>query len=154
MINVFNYTLNNVGDFYSPPFRYIDLGNRFKNIKLSNFKKFKNELLIIGGGALTGIVRNLHLENVLKENTSIAWGVGSDARATQNEVLDFIEGEDHFSNTWNNCDLISTRVFYANYDYVPCAFACIKVLIFLKKLNLQKNWCLLSLEKTYEYNRD
>ena len=134
MINVFNYTLNNVGDFYSPPFRYFDLGNRFEDIKSSNFKKLKNELLIIGGGALTGIVRNLHLENVLKENTSIAWGVGSDARATQNEVLDFIEGEDHFSNTWNNCDLISTRVFYANYDYVPCASCMHKSFDIFKKV--------------------
>ena len=138
MINIFNYTLNNVGDFYSPPFRYFDLGSRFEDIKSSNFKKFKNETLIIGGGALTGIVRNLQLENVLKENTSIIWAVGSDARATQNEVLDFIENEDHFSDTWDNSDLISTRVFYANYNYVPCSSCMHKSFDIFKKVKPTK----------------
>ena len=91
----FNFTLNNVGDFYSPPFRYFDLGDEFIDIKASKLQNTKGKKLIIGGGALTNQVEKLKLNKTLKSNYVITWGVGGDKRVTKDEILEFQENEDH-----------------------------------------------------------
>ncbi len=146
MINCFNITLNNVGDFYSPPFRYFNLGNNFIDIKSSDLKKTNNELIIIGGGALTGIAKLLELNDVFKSNRVITWGIGGDARASEKKIFDFIEGEDHIGDTWNYCKLISTRIPYEKYFYVPCAscmhrsFDIFKKVIPKNKIGIYSHW--------------
>ena len=92
--------MNNVGDFYSPPFRYFDLGDEYIDIKASKLQNIKGKKLIIGGGALTNQVKKLKLNKTLKSNYVITWGIGGDKRVTQDEVLEFQENEDHFGNTW------------------------------------------------------
>jgi len=145
MINCFNYTLNNIGDFYSPPFRYFNLGDKFIDIKSKEFKKIKNQLIIVGGGALTGLVRLNLLQNTFKENSVVAWGVGGDKRVS-NKILKYEENEDHFGNTWDECKVISTRVPYAPFKYVPCAscmhksFDIFKKIIPTKKIGIYSHW--------------
>ena len=146
MLNVFNFTLNNVGDFYSPPFRYFDLGDEYLDIKANKLQTIQGKKLIVGGGALTSAVKKLKLNKTFKSNYVITWGIGGDKRVTQDEVLEFQENEDHFGNTWDSCDIISTRVDYSKFKYVPCAscmhksFSIFKKIIPNKKIGIYFHW--------------
>ena len=125
-INIYNHSINgilvrNCGDYYSPPFRYFNLGDEIMSIHDPKIKTLRNKKLIVGGGALTAMVERFNLKQTFKNNYTVSWGIGGDKRVTQNENLKFINNEDNLNNTWETCAVNSSRIWKSQYNYVPCA---------------------------------
>ena len=125
-INIYNHSIDdflvrNSGDYYSPPFRYFNLGDEIMSIHDPKIKKIRDQKLIVGGGALTGMVERFDLKQTFKNNFTISWAIGGDNRVTDNDNLQYIDSEDNLGSSWETCAVNSSRIWNSQYTYVPCA---------------------------------
>lgn len=126
-MNIFRIDQDNVGDWWSPPVRYIDFKNK-DTLDILEFKEIPNEtgVHIVGGGSLGRPFFAEHRERLTRADRRyalIAWGVGADVREAPESVLTPEANEDLLGAGFDDFDVRGTRVFGSpkNTAWVPCA---------------------------------
>lgn len=131
-VNMFRIDHKNVGDWWSPPFRYFPFSSD-RQIDIKDVDTLPNEegLVIFGGGGLgqPGFLPYIQkLDRPDRKYKLIAWGVGADTYADR--AAKMTEGKDMESLTsyLKGFDDIGTRVSSQNgyggdkrFRWVPCA---------------------------------
>ena len=129
---IFRKDINNVGDWWSPPFKYFKF-NSSDNCDLMdpNLSKIKSNVIILGGGGLGKDFFYQYINNIKKFFTRsklITWGVGFTLYENKNKktLLDpgKIQHKTIHKNIFEGFDLIGCRDFglnFKNYTWLPCA---------------------------------
>ena len=130
---IFRADNTNVGDWWSPPFRYFPFKpSIIGDIINKNFEINKSDILIMGGGGIGSEFFKPHLDRIKSSNysKSILWGAGVDSFADRSKLLTSLE-HDLFGNYFDFIDEVGTRVFSSpqKFKYVPCA-SCMNNLFF------------------------
>lgn len=122
---IFRADNTNVGDWWSPPWKYFPFKPGVALDILDTTNKINpNDTLIIGGGGLGNEFFRPYLEQILESrpNISILWGTGVDAVAKPGQVLGS-DSVDLYGDYFNQFDEQGIRVFEHSqkFRYVPCA---------------------------------
>jgi hypothetical protein len=123
----------NVGDWWSPPFKYFP----FKEAPVGdildvNFSLTDTDILIIGGGGVGTEYFRPHLKRIAnaKIKKTVLWGGGVDTVVDQTKKLENSE-YDLYGDFYDFIDIVGIRVFSTpqNFRYIPCA-SCMSDLFF------------------------
>ena len=130
--NIFRKDETNVGDWYSAPGRYFDIGDETTDIwQLSVHHKPKSKHVIYGGGGLIGQMRPLTpLTYLLHEENykQYGWGIGDHSFVCMDEQTQFMpELNVTYPSYVREWELLGLRDDYKgvqeleNIEWVPCA---------------------------------
>ena len=132
LVNMFRIDRKNVGDWWSPPFRYFPFSSH-RQIDIRDIDRLPNEkgVIIFGGGGLGQPGFMPFIEKLTRPDRQyklIAWGVGADTYTDRGTRM--TEGRDMETLTsyLSEFDEIGTRIYspsnYGNdgrFQWVPCA---------------------------------
>jgi len=146
--SIFRYDSTNAGDYFSPPFRYVNLGSsRFEDIShLNNVASLAPNLVIGGGGLLGSRTFDPHFKRIFERRyqTVVGWGLGDNARI--NPVSGYVKkSKCNYPSYIDRFDLLGVRDYGTNYPWVPCA-SCLHPLF-------QKHWQAENEIVVYEHKR-
>jgi len=123
---VFRADNTNVGDWWSPPWKYFDFHGSASiyDILDTTANIRRTDTLLIGGGGLGAEFFRPHLKRIANTGaTAIVWGAGVDTRNSNPAVLSSDADYDLYGNYFDFADDIGLRVYAdkLKHDYVPCA---------------------------------
>lgn len=112
---------NNVGDVFSNPSRYFNLGDVNSEELLGNISPITNNILVIGGGGLIHKRFSKDIQKLISKNPmhTVLWGIGHNFGARHAEK----QGKDVYYPNWiKQCSLVGIRDWIkGHYDtYLPC----------------------------------
>lgn len=115
----------NVGDWWSPPFKYFAFKpGMIGDVLDVNFQIKEDDILIIGGGGIGRKSFSLSLQRIkeAKPQASILWGVGADCVIDTENILNNNE-YDLYGNYFDFFDEVGVRIYSVpqKFRYVPCA---------------------------------
>ena len=115
MAFVFRADDTNVGDWYSPPFRYFPFKpNRVFDILDRAADLSKERVVVVGGGGLGRTFFRSHLKKLKskkRQYTLIAWGVGVDEIDERNKILKPENKYELFGDWFDNFDEVGIRAY-------------------------------------------
>lgn len=138
-VNMYRIDRKNVGDWWSPPFRYFPFTSH-RQIDIKDVDQLPNEggLVIFGGGGLGQTGFRAYTEKLTRPDRKyklIAWGVGGDTFTDRSAAMTVGRDMESLTGYLSDFDEIGTRIFAPaqahdeRYHWVPCA-SCLAPLFY------------------------
>ncbi len=131
-ISVFRKDRKNVGDWWSPPFRYFPLRGS-ESFDFAKPDQIPNQpgIVVLGGGGLGRDSFIPFMNSLLRPDRKykiIAWGVGADSITRKGGLVSRPEDISELTAYFKDLDDVGTRIYdlktfqrHTNFRWVPCA---------------------------------